>query len=225
MEKRKLFVLGGSLAAVMLFAAACGGSDTSGSSASPATAAAATADSKAAALRSDLNRMLEEHVYLAAAATGAALDGRAEEFDAAAAALGANSDDIINTFGSVYPDAKATFSDAWKGHIGFVVDYTTGLATGDQGKADQAVADLQGYASSFGAFLAETVKTLPGADAVSSLVLHHVLTLKAVIDDQKAGDQAKAYADLKAAAAHMRMLGDPLASAIVADNPQAFVEA
>jgi hypothetical protein len=220
MNKRYL-ALAGAVAGVALFAAACSRNNDTGSSASPA-AARVTADTPAAGLRSDLNRMLEEHVYLAAAATGAALGGRPKEFEAAAVALDANSDDIINTFGSVYPDAKATFNDAWKGHIGFVVDYTTGIASGDKAKADKAVADLQGYASSFGAFLVDTVRTLPGAEAVSSLVMHHVLTLKAVIDDQRAGDEAKAYTDLKAAAAHMKMLGDPLAAAIVADNPQAF---
>jgi hypothetical protein len=219
--RKRIFVLSGAVIAVAVFAAACSSNNDPSSSDSPAVAKV-TADTPAAGLRSDLNRMLEEHVYLAAAATGAALDGRTSEFQAAAAALDANSDDIINTFGSVYPAAKATFHDAWKGHIGFVVDYTTGIATGDKAKADKAVADLQGYTSSFGAFLADTVKTLPGAETVSSLLMHHVLTLKAVIDDQKAGDPAKVYTDLKGAAAHMKMLGDPLAAAIVADNPQAF---
>jgi hypothetical protein len=216
-----LFVLAAAAMGVALFAAACGGSDGT-DTAAPPTAAEVSADTPAAGLRADLNRMLQEHVYLAAAATGSALGGRTDEFNAAATALDANSDDIINTFGSVYPDAKATFSDAWKGHIGFVVDYTTGIATDDTAKADKAVADLQGYASSFGAFLSETVKTLSDAETVSGLVLHHILTLKAVIDDQKGGDEEKAYTDLKAAAAHMKMLGDPLAAAIVADNPQAF---
>src|SRR5215467_258536 len=41
---------------------------------------------KAAGLRAGLNTLLQEHVYLAAAATGAALDGRDAEFKAAAGA-------------------------------------------------------------------------------------------------------------------------------------------
>src|SRR5438309_945841 len=48
-------------------------------------------DTTAAVLRSKLNGLLEEHVYLASAATGAALGGRADEFTAAAAALDGNS--------------------------------------------------------------------------------------------------------------------------------------
>jgi hypothetical protein len=51
-------------------------------------------DSAAASLRSMLNVSLREHVYLAAAATGAALGGRNAEFQAAAGALDANSVDI-----------------------------------------------------------------------------------------------------------------------------------
>jgi hypothetical protein len=46
----------------------------------------ATSGTKAATLRTALNNLLREHVYLAGAATGAALDGREAEFKAAAAA-------------------------------------------------------------------------------------------------------------------------------------------
>jgi hypothetical protein len=178
--------------------------------------------SPAAGLRSDLNALLQEHVYLAASAANAALSGRTDEFEAAAGALDGNSDDIIGTFGSVYPDAEATFNDAWKGHIGFVVDYVTGLATDDQAKADQAVADLQGYWESFGTFLSDTIPTLPDGEAVAGLVMEHVITLKTVIDAVAAGDADAAFAGLREAAAHMHMIGDPLAEAIVTDNPEAF---
>jgi hypothetical protein len=184
--------------------------------------AVATSDTAAAALRSDLNRLLQEHVYLAASAANAALSGRTEEFDAAAAALDGNSDDIIATFGSVYPDAEGTFRDAWKGHIGFVVDYVTGVATDDTAVADRAVADLQGYWESFGTFLSETIPTLPEPEAVSGLVMEHVLTLKGVIDAQAGGNRTEAFSALREAAAHMHMIGDALAEAIVADNPEAF---
>ena len=51
--------------------------------AAPAMSASGT---KATTLRSGFNNLLQEHVYLAAAATGAALGGRDAEFKAAAAA-------------------------------------------------------------------------------------------------------------------------------------------
>jgi hypothetical protein len=209
--------LTGIAVAFALLGAACteaAGTDDAANAPSSATAAAG--------LRSDLNRLLQEHVYLAAIAANEALGGRSATFEAAAAALDANSDDIIGTFGSVYPDAEATFSDAWKGHIGFVVDYVTGLATDDAAKAEKAVADLQGYASSFGAFLSDTVEGLPDAEAVSALVLEHVLTLKSVIDTVAAGKAAEAFGALREAAGHMHMIGDALAEAIVHDHQDAF---
>ena len=216
--------IAGVAVAAALVGAACtdgaGGTDDA-TSASPTGHAAGTSATAASTLRSDLNRLLQEHVYLAGTAAAAALGGRTAEFEAAAAVLDANSDDIIELFGSVYPDAKGTFNDAWKGHIGFVVDYVTGVATEDTAMQDKAVADLQGYWESFGQFLSDTVPTLPESEAVSALVMEHVITLKTVIDEVAAGKDT-ALASLREAAGHMHMIGDALAEAIVADNPEAF---
>ncbi len=213
----------GLVVAFALLGAACGGKKTT-TAGTEGPAAKPSADTAAAGLRSDLNRLLQEHVYLAASATGAALRGDTPGFNAAAAALDGNSDDIINTFGSVYPEAKGTFNDAWKGHIGFVVSYTSGLAAKDTAKSDKAVQDLQGYADSFGQFLADTVEPLPDGATVSDLLLHHILTLKDVIDAQAEGDPAAAFTALRIAADHMHMLGDPLAAAIVAQHPESFTD-
>src|SRR4030095_14371463 len=54
------------------------------------------------AVRATLTLALREHVYLAADATGAALGGRKAEFEAAAAALDGNSQDIDRAICSVY---------------------------------------------------------------------------------------------------------------------------
>jgi hypothetical protein len=78
---------------------------------------------KAADLRVALNKLLGEHVILAADATGAALGGRSAEFEAAAAALDGNSQDIAAAVGSVYgAPAGEAFLPLWRKHIGFVVD-------------------------------------------------------------------------------------------------------
>jgi hypothetical protein len=45
---------------------------------------------------------------------------------------------------------------------------------------------------------------------VADLVKHHAITLKAVIDAQAAKDGNRAYSELRQAA-HMQMIGDPLA--------------
>ena len=177
---------------------------------------------KSADLRVGLNGILEEHVYLAAAATGAALGGRQAEFEGAAAALDQNSVALSQAIGSVYgPDAEAAFLALWRKHIGFVVDYTTGVATKDKTKQDRAVNDLLGYAADFGAFLNSANPNLP-KDVVAGLVKTHIVTLKDVIDAQATGDTKQAYAKARDAAGHMKMIADPLADAIAKQFPKRF---
>jgi len=210
------------LAVVTVLATGCTKSmagNVSGSSAS----AVATATTPAATLRTALNALLSEHVILAAAATSAALDGRDAEFKAAAGALDANSVDLARAIGSVYgADAEQAFLPLWRRHIGFAVDYTVGVATKDAAKQQKAVADLLAYTQDFGAFLASANPNLPKS-VVAELVKRHVVTLKAVIDAQATRDYARAYAAERAASAHMQMIADPLAQAIVKQFPDRFV--
>ena len=183
---------------------------------------ASPSSTPAAARRTTLNGLFAEHVYLAAAATGAALGGREPEFKAAAGALDANSVAIAQAIGSVYgKDAEAAFLPLWRRHIGFVVDYTVGAASGDRAKQDKAVGDLVAYTQDFGAFLSSANPNLPKS-VVADLVKHHVVTLKTVIDAQASKDPARAYTALRAAAGHMPMIADPLAEAIVKQFPDKF---
>jgi len=179
-------------------------------------------DTKAATLRVALNNLLQEHVYLAAAATNAALGGRDAEFKAAGDALDANSVDLSKAIGSVYgADAEKAFLPLWRKHIGFFVDYTVGVATKDKTKSDKAVNDLLGYTKDFGAFLNAANPNLP-ANVVADLVTMHVTGLKDAVDGQAAKDYAKAFTALRKAAAHMQAIADPLASAIVKQFPDKF---
>ena len=172
-------------------------------------------------LRVGLNTLLAEHIYLAANATGAALGGRQAEFQAAAGALDGNSVALAKAIGSVYgADAEAAFLALWRKHIGFVVDYTTGVATKSKAKSDKAVADLLGYATDFGAFLNSACPHLP-TSVVADLVRGHITSLQTVIDAQAANDPA-VYDNIRTAAAHMRMIADPLAAAIAKQFPDRF---
>jgi hypothetical protein len=183
-----------------------------------------TSATKAAELRTGLNSLFREHIFLAAAATGAALDGREAEFKAAAAALDGNSVDIAKAIGSVYgKDAGEAFLPLWRKHIGFAVDYTVGVATKDKGKADTAVNELIQYTQDFGAFLSAASPKLPKS-VVADLVKHHVVTLKDVIDAQAEKDSARAYTAVRTAAAHMQMIADPLAETIVKQFPAKFAK-
>lgn len=183
---------------------------------------APSAETGAADLRAALETLLQEHVYLAGSATGAALGGRTGEFEAAAAAVDENSVALGDAVGSVYGEEAGTqFLELWRSHIGFFVDYTTGVAKGDTAAQDKAVEDLTQYTQDFGAFLASANPNLT-KEAVADLVLEHVLTLKDVVDGQAAGRAGKAYAALRQAAGHMTMIARPLAGAIVAQFPEKF---
>lgn len=173
-------------------------------------------------LRIGLNSLLKEHVYLAAAATGAALGGRQDEFKSAAGALDDNSVALSKAIGSVYgSDAETAFLALWRKHIGFFVDYTTGVAKKDKKVQDKAVQDLIGYAGDFAAFLSSANPNLP-ASVVTDLVKAHVVGLKAAVDAQGQKDYATAYAKTREAAAHMQMIADPLADAIAKQFPDKF---
>jgi hypothetical protein len=185
---------------------------------------AGSSASPAATLRATLNLALREHAIIAAMATGSALGGRDAEFKAGAAALDGNSVDIAKTIGSVYgPDAEKAFLSLWRKHIGFVVDYTTGLATKDKAKQDKAVADLIKYSEDFGAFLSSANPNLPKS-TVAELVKGHIVTLKDVIDAQAAKEWPKVYSNLRMAASHMAMIAEPLGMAIAKQFPDKYAQ-
>src|SRR4029434_6529332 len=151
------FIGGSVLAAVAV--TGCAGMSSQGSMQSHSMHGATMTNSKesatsAADLRVGLNSLLGEHVLIAAVATSHALGGRDAAFKGAVGGLDANSIDISKAIGAVYgADAEKAFLALWREHIGFFVDYTTGVATKDKAKQEKAVADLVGYASDFGAFL------------------------------------------------------------------------
>ncbi len=140
--------------------------------------------SDAANLRTDLDYLLGEHLILAAKATGAALDGRTDQFEAYGGLLNTNGTDLGAAIGSVYgAEAEDEWNRIWSAHNGFFVDYTTGVATDDAALADGAVEDLTTiYVPEFSAFLAGATG-LP-EDAIAGLVTDHVLQTKAVVDAQ-----------------------------------------
>jgi hypothetical protein len=86
---------------------------------------------------------------------------------------------------------------------------------------EQAVEDLTTiYVPEFSAFLAGATG-LP-EDALAEGITEHVLTTKAVVDAQGAGDAAAAAEADRMAGMHMRNLGDTLAPAIVSGQPESF---
>jgi hypothetical protein len=181
------------------------------------------ADASYASLRTLLSSQLGEHVLLAGAATNAALQGRSAEFDAAAAALDANSVDLSQSIASVYgEDAGNAFLPLWRAHIGFFVDYTLGAAAMDQNAKDAARAELDGYRNDFAAFISGANPFLP-KDAVAENLVPHIETLTSVIDAQSTQDFTMAFTSLRESYEHTGMLGKILADAIAQQYPEQFM--
>ena len=167
-------------------------------------------------------------MFLAASATGGALGGRQPQFDAAAAALNgptnSNTASLVDAVGSVYgDDVQTAFDGLWRseGHIPAFVAYTQAIAAGDTAAAEQAVADLTAYATTFGTTLNSVNSNLPASD-VEANITEHATTLIAVIDAQKAGDAVETARLLREAVAHMSMTADVLADATVMKFPNTF---
>jgi hypothetical protein len=212
----------GTQSAAVSTSAAPSASTSASASASGEAMGDADVMTAAANLRTDLNFLLGEHLLLASKATGAALGGRTEQFDAYGGLLNTNGTDLGAAIGSVYgQEAEDEFNRIWSAHNGFFVDYTTGVATDDTAAQEQAVEDLETiYVPEFSAFLAGATG-LP-EDALAEGIQEHVDTTIAIIDAQGAGDAAAAAEADRAAGQHMKMLGDTLAPAIVAAQPESF---
>lgn len=179
-------------------------------------------DTDAVAFRTALNLGLQEHLYLATFATGAALGGRAEEVTAAAAALEANGKGLGTVIGGLYDAAAETrFNELWEAHNDYFFAYTTGVAEDDTDAKAAAVTDLTTkYVPDFAEFLADATK-IPET-ALTGLIASHVTTTKAVVDAQAGTNWTATVEADRTAGHHMTELGDPLAKAIVALKPDKF---
>lgn len=221
--------------ALTLGLAACGGSghkqatspaassSSSSSSSAPsgtssASTAAAQTNTPAAQLYAALDQLLREHVDLTAnvVETAITLGPKSANTTAALAALDQNTQGLGAAIGSVYGSAAQTeFLKLWRAHIGFFVNYTLGLATGNSAQVATAQSDLQGYITQFAQFVAGATK-LPES-AVAADLQGHVSTLetaiKAIVTKSPAAGK-----DIEMAAMHMDGTAQVLAKGIAASK-------
>lgn len=177
--------------------------------------------SKGADLRTGLNLLLDEHVHLTSFATGAALGFNNAGFEPAAATLDKNTVGLGAAIGSVYGEnAKATFLDLWRKHIGFFVSFTKGVAAKDQVMQDKAKADLDGYRRDFDTFISGANPNLPKG-AVADLLVAHVNGISGFIVAQAAKDP-KSFDQIETASMHSQHIADPLGEAIIKQFPTKF---
>lgn len=225
----------GAAIAVALVGAACSSPQSAGDASSDPTqmaeasandaATEATVDSPAAELNQSLTYLLTEHEYLAgiAVAMGVTHGLDSGEFEAAAGALDENSQDLADAVGSVYGEAGGDqFLELWRAHIGFFVDYTEGVATGNERKATKARKALDGYREDFGAFIESATEGGLPKDAVAEALDPHVKRTIAAIDAVLGERGGNPFSLLKKAAEHMPHISTALAGAITAQFPEKF---
>ncbi len=223
------------LAAAAAIATGCGDDSDSASDSSTSSSDAAMEDgesmeasaldmtlvsSPATDLRVTLDRLLGEHAALALVALDKSIAGEADA-GAVVTALEGNTDDLADAIGSVYGDEAAeSFKAQWTAHIGFFVDYATGVAKDDAAMKAKASEQLAGYQKSFSAFLAEAAGL--DAQAAAAALQMHVKQLTASMDAFGAGNYAKSYMSMRDAYEHMFGTGDALSGAIIAQMPDKF---
>jgi hypothetical protein len=183
-------------------------------------AAKETADeAPATQIRLALDRVLAEHAFLIVQVMRTGLTP-GPEFNAAADTLDANTNDLVAAITSVYGKAAGTaFAEQWRNHIAFLVDYARALSTKDAAAAKLADSQLHQYVVTFSTLLAGAVQ-LPEA-AVEGLIREHVEQLEQVAKFE-ASRFGEAYPAILETYQHMFMIGDALATAIVAQSPDRF---
>jgi hypothetical protein len=173
-------------------------------------------------LRTTLQHYLSEHAYLAVEAMRRGAEG-SEDFDAAANALNANTEDLTAAITSVYgEEAGNQFKEMWTNHIGFFVDYVKATGANDQAAKDEALKNLDGYRAEFSKFLETATGERLESDGLAEGLQMHVNQLIGAFDSYVAGDYDKAYEYEREAISHMHMVAKGLSSAITDQYPDKF---
>lgn len=179
------------------------------------------ADTKAADLRTRLDLLLGEQVLLIAKQSAAAVN-HSDSYAGYTTLLTTNGEDLANVLRSAFGNAAADqISQSLSIENGYMVDYTIGVVTHNQNKANGAMSGLvTGFVPQF-AQLITNLTQLP-LDPISQLLSQQVLEDKAVIDDQAAQKPGLTFPDLHTAFVQSSRLGDALAPRMAQKFPDKF---
>ncbi len=109
----------------------------------PVAAQESADQAPATQIRVALDRVLAEHAFLIIQVMRTGLTP-GPEFDAAAATLDTNTNDLVAAIESVYGKAAGdAFAEQWRNHIGFIVDYARALNDKDTSSAQLADSQLR----------------------------------------------------------------------------------
>ncbi|MFI5281731.1 MAG: hypothetical protein ACHQ0J_01205 [Candidatus Dormibacterales bacterium] len=190
----------------------------------PGTAAATPTDlstSKAADLRTRLDLLLGEQVFIVAKESAAASE-ETDAYPGYVALLSANESDLADLFRQAFGNTAATqLGAAWSQMNRDLVEYAVGLITHKQSQADISSADLANVASPAIASLLSSLTRLPPAQVTQRLA-QVVAGTKSVATDAAVQNFPTLYTDLHAAHDQAPGFGDMLSSQIVRLFPDKF---
>ena len=144
-------------------------------------------------LSSALAQLLGEHVEIAIDAMRAGVEG-APEFEAAAGALNANTEDVAGAMDSLFgADRAEAFNQLWADHINLFVEYTVAVAEKDETAKKAVAGRFEKVISRFGTTLADTTDGEVDADVVQEAMTGH---------EHQLFEQIEVYADQRYGEAH-----------------------
>ncbi|BCJ45674.1 hypothetical protein GCM10010168_59050 [Actinoplanes ianthinogenes] len=144
-------------------------------------------------LRSQLGRLLAEHVVLAEDVTRAAVTNT-PDFDAAAQQINANTRDLTTAMDTLFgaPTARR-FQEVWGFHVEQLVGYAASTAGRDESGREQAKLHLHDYEQRMGALLSEVTGKRMDAARLSAAFRGHDELLLRHADAYAARDYATAH--------------------------------
>jgi hypothetical protein len=130
-------------------------------------------------LRSELAKLLGEHVVLVVDATRSSVTN-ASDFKAAADALNGNTRDLAGAIDVLFGKAAAaSFQSLWADHVDNIMAYTAAVVSHDNKRRDDALAKLKGFENQFAAFLdTATQHRLNSASLANAMVMHDQMLLQ-----------------------------------------------
>jgi len=177
--------------------------------------------SPAANLELTLDRLLGEHLVLAAEVMRAGL-AKAPDFAAAREALAGNTTDLSGAVGGIYgKDAGGAFDALWTRHIDAYLGFIAAMASGDANARADSLAKLHAYHDQIASFLASANPFLKRED-VAALIQRHVQALIAQVEAAAAGDHQRTVATVGSAYRQTFEVGNALAVGIARQFPARF---
>jgi hypothetical protein len=158
--------------------------------------AATSRSEQAVQLRTSLEKLLGQHVFLSARLVRLRIAGDPAYVQAAVNELSRNTRDLTALITQVYgADVGPGFIAVWESHETAVLDYARASVDRDVAGQRRARAQLVGYPSRMGAYLQQLTGGALQANAVEVALARHIVHQLRLVDRVVAGDVAGSYVE------------------------------